>query len=123
MAAQGSVGRKVLIVEDDAGTSQTLKRLLEHYGCEVEAAATVTEAMEMVKGEPEFVFLDLKLPDGDGVSVLEHVRHRNLATRVIIVTGESEPARLRRARSLMPEAMLSKPVDFMRILELMRPAA
>src|SRR3954463_15958457 len=101
------VGKRVLIVEDDFGASSALQRLLEHYGCTVEHSATLADAMERVKGGPELVLLDLGLPDGEGVKVLEHVRMRTLACRVIICTGQSDPGVLRRARSLMPEAMLA----------------
>jgi hypothetical protein len=47
----------------------------------------------------------------------------NLSSRVIVVSGASEPGLLWRAKSLRPDAILTKPLDFLRVLELMNPAA
>jgi CheY-like chemotaxis protein len=115
--------KKVLVVEDDDAAFNGLKRLLEHYGCEVERAGTVAEAIEQLEHGPDFVFLDLMLPDGEGTRVLERIRMGNLPARVIVVTGATERGLLWRAKSLQPEAMLPKPLDFLQVLELMRPAA
>jgi DNA-binding response OmpR family regulator len=114
----------VLIVEDDASAYAGLRRLLEHYGCEVDYAGTVADGLKrLAEGPPEYVFLDLALPDGEGTRVLERVRMGNLPSRVIIVSGTTEQGLLWRAKSLRPDAMLTKPVDFLRVLELMKPAA
>ncbi|HZZ43502.1 MAG TPA: response regulator [Tepidisphaeraceae bacterium] len=121
--AEAEQSRKVLIVEDDVLSYTGLKRLLEHYGCEVDHAGTVADGIKQLEGEPEFVFLDLMLPDGEGTRVLERVRMGNMASRVIVVSGITEPGMLWRVKALQPEAMLQKPVDFLKILELMKPAA
>jgi DNA-binding response OmpR family regulator len=114
---------RVLIVEDDASAYAGLRRLLEHYGCEVDYAGTVAEGLKRLDEGPEYVFLDLALPDGEGTRVLERVRMGNLPSRVIIVSGTVEQGVLWRVKSLKPDAVLTKPVDFLRVLELMKPAA
>jgi DNA-binding response OmpR family regulator len=125
MIALTESGRRktVLVVEDDVQASGGMKRLLEHYGCEVVVAGSVAEGLKGLAGKPDFVFLDLGLPDGEGTRVLERVRAEGLASRVIVMSGLKERVALWRAASLKPEAMLSKPVDFLRVLELMRAAA
>lgn len=114
---------KALIVEDDVTACTGLKRLLEHYGYQVEHAGTVADGLKGLEGKPDFVFLDLALPDGEGTRVLERVRMANMSSRVIVVSGTTEEGLLWRAKSLKPDAMLSKPLDFLRVLELMKPAA
>lgn len=114
---------KVLIVEDDASACAGLKRLLEHYGCEVDSVGTVADGLKRLEGRPDYVFLDLVLPDGEGTRVLERVRMANLPSQVIVVSGSTEQGLLWRAKSLQPAAMLPKPLDFLRVLELMKPAA
>jgi hypothetical protein len=47
----------------------------------------------------------------------------NLRSRVIVVSGSTEPGLLWRAKALQPAAVLPKPLDFLRVLELMKPAA
>lgn len=118
------VGRtKVLVVEDDAQTYKGWQRLLEHYGCDVRHAATVADGLKGLDGQPEYVLLDLGLPDGEGTAVLERVRMSGHPCRVFVVSAITERAKLLKAKSLRPDAMLAKPVDFMTILELMKPAA
>jgi DNA-binding NarL/FixJ family response regulator len=115
--------KRVLIVEDDPCAAKGLRRLLEHYECDVTDAGTVADGIKGLEAGPEVVFLDLLLPDGEGTRVLERVRMTRAACRVIVVSGVSEPGMLWRAKALRPDAMLPKPVDFMRVLELLRPAA
>src|SRR5215217_375958 len=115
LRTMGSKRRSVLIVEDDVQASASLRRLLEHYGCEVKEAGTVAEGIEGLAGAPEFVFLDLELPDGDGTRVLGRVRMGGMASRVIVVSAVKERGALWRTEALHPEAMLEKPLDFMRV--------
>ena len=72
---------------------------------------------------PHVVLLDLMLPDGDGLAVLEAIRDRHLQAHVTVLTGVGDLDRLDRARSLKPDALLQKPVDFLQILQQIPPAA
>jgi DNA-binding response OmpR family regulator len=106
----------VLVVEDDAGTRRAMKMLLNYYNYDVVMAGTVAEAMAEVQEQPDFILLDLMLPDGDGAAVLKRVRDENLHSRVTVVTGTNDPDRLRQIQNLHPEMLLHKPVDFNQIL-------
>jgi DNA-binding response OmpR family regulator len=108
--------RRVLVVEDDRATSHALRQLLRHHGFEVLTAATVAEGLGLAAAEPDFILLDLMLPDGDGSQVLQLVRERGLRSRVAVVTGSMDPERLSRVRALNPSSLLQKPVDFLEIL-------
>jgi DNA-binding NarL/FixJ family response regulator len=61
--------------------------------------------------EPDFLILDLRLPDGDGEAVLEAVKDAGLKTRVIVCSGAADPLRLLRLRELKPDLTLVKPID------------
>ncbi len=50
-------------------------------------AASCTEAIAALKDEPEWILLDLMLPDGCGISVIEKVRDQNLPSKICIITG------------------------------------
>jgi DNA-binding response OmpR family regulator len=108
---------RVLVVEDDAPTSDALVRLLRHYGFDVLLAATVQEAMRHLSARPDHILLDLMLPDGDGTRVLEAVRQAGMHSHVIVITGVSDPEYLDRVSGFKPAALLKKPVDFRQILE------
>jgi DNA-binding response OmpR family regulator len=107
---------RVLVVEDDPATSQAMRLLLQHHGYDVQVCGTVAESMNYLGSNPDFVLLDLMLPDGDGADVLEHIRENDLRPEVVVVTGVSEPAWHKRVERLHPKQVLRKPVNVSQIL-------
>ena len=105
-------GRKcsVLVVEDDALTHTTLRRVLERAGHEVEAVGTVQTALGRLHGV-DCIVLDLRLPDGSGLEVLRRVRESGSAVRVAVHTGCAEGAVIRRVKELNPDALFIKPFN------------
>jgi len=110
----------VLLLENDLPSADAMKQLLEHYECEVKVAHTLLEAMPFLPAAPKFAVLDLMLPDGGGERVLDLIRRRKLATKVIVVTACRERERLREVARLKPDLILTKPIDFFRLLEFIR---
>ncbi len=114
----------VLIVEDDPIAANSLRYLLEHYGYRALVASGVKQAIQLLDTEPQIILLDLNLPDGDGVAVMQALRNRKMTTRVAVVSAVIDHDRLQRIRSLKPEMVLSKPLNFLSLLaELRSPAA
>ena len=105
-------GYRILIVDDDRASRDSLRRLFAHRGWVVNVASCVTEAMAKLDPPPLCVLLDLMLPDGDGKEVLRKVRGEGLPTRVIVSTGSDDPVRLALVRGLDADAMFRKPIDF-----------
>ena len=103
-------------MEDEPAARHALTLPLRHYDYEVLTAGTVAEGLQLAKSEPDFILLDLMLPDGDGMTVLEGVRQRGLRSRVAVLTGVGDPDHLDRVNLLRPAALLKKPVDFSQIL-------
>ena len=103
---------RLLVVEDDISTRDVLCGYYARMGWEVSGAGTVAEGLTMLDAEPEpcFLILDLMLPDGDGIAVLEGVRQRGLRTLVAVCTGTVDLARLKAVAELGPDAMFPKPV-------------
>src|SRR4051794_13054739 len=102
-----------MIVEDDAATRKRLGGIFSHRGWDVRSAPTVGQALTLLgRGlEPDFLVLDLGLPDGEGEVVFEAVKDAGLRTRVIVFTGMADPARLRRVGQMKPDITLIKPID------------
>jgi two-component system response regulator DctR len=98
-------------------------QLLHHYECDVKIARTLLEAMPLLPAMPRFAILDLMLPDGGGERVLDLIRRRKLPTKVIVVTACRERERLREVARLKPDLILTKPLDFFRLLEFIRASA
>ena len=76
---------------------------------------TVADALAALERRPDWVLLDLMLPDGCGSKVLERVNEHRLPSRVCVITG-CGPDRLEKVRSLGPDEVFKKPVDVMRLL-------
>jgi DNA-binding response OmpR family regulator len=118
----GSVRPVVLLLEDDVASAEALTQLLVHYEWDVRLAKTLLEAMPLLPMVPAVAILDLMMPDGGGDRVLDLIRRRKLSTKVVILTGCRERERLQETARLKPDLILTKPVDFFRLLDFMRAA-
>jgi CheY-like chemotaxis protein len=68
-------GLRVLVVDDDAVMRDGIAVVLEHYGGQVTAVASVVEAMAAIKRErPEVILSDLRMPVDDGYGLIRKVR-------------------------------------------------
>jgi DNA-binding response OmpR family regulator len=108
---------KVLVVEDDRASRTALMALLRMTGFEPLPAATVAEGLALLERQPTFVLLDLMLPDGNGSTLLEHVRREQLPISVAVTTGAMEWQKMLEGCAGPPDAMFPKPVDFKRLIE------
>ena len=80
--------KKVLLIDDDHNILTTLQIHLEDAGITVLSAENGKKGLELFEGKkPEIVFLDLKLPDIDGLQVLNKITGSGLKTYVIIITA------------------------------------
>ncbi|MHC5539797.1 response regulator [Singulisphaera rosea] len=110
--------RRLLIVEDDSISRRAMEALFRRQGWEVSSAKSVSEGLALLEPPPDCVVLDLMLPDGNGETILKRVRDAQLSSRVIVVTGCQDRARLDALAMLKPEAMLRKPLDFVQLCTL-----
>jgi two-component system NtrC family response regulator len=79
---------KLLIVDDDPHILQSLKERFVARGHAVATAASGREALAAVRRErPDILLLDLQLPDGDGISVLERLRQDEIEVTTIMITA------------------------------------
>jgi PAS domain S-box-containing protein len=106
----------LLLVEDDAGVRDTMKRLVEARGFHVHGAADGLQALEHLASAatlPELVLLDRSLPGIDGLDVLRAIRKRHTPGElpVIIVTGIGESEAVVEALELGANDYLAKPLD------------
>ena len=79
---------KLLIIEDDASLSEIMCRALRSEGYVVECAATFFDADDKIAGYSyDCILLDIMLPDGNGLKLLEHIKALNKGDRVIIISA------------------------------------
>lgn len=83
---------KILVVEDDYLLRKGLEKALLKEGYAVDSAETKAEAMRYLQSPEAFysaILLDLGLPDGNGLALLQTLRASDNATPVLIITARS----------------------------------
>jgi len=99
----------VLIVEDNQLVIDALRILFEAAGRRVSGARSITEALAVLERDPPtFALLDLRLPDGDGVTLVAHVRAHGGVP--VALTGDDDPTTRRRCLDAGCVDVLIKPV-------------
>lgn len=82
----------LLIIDDDQMICHTMARFFTDAGHEVDQAQTLAEGLDKVKkGAFDVVFLDVRLPDGDGLHQLPAIHGAPSAPEVIILTAYADP--------------------------------
>jgi len=103
---------KVLVIEDDPIGGRLLRAILGTEGLEVVIAADGHIGLSLIESEtPDVVILDLRLPDLDGLEVLELLRRAQPSLPVIILTAFGEVKTAVKATKLGAFDYLTKPVE------------
>jgi len=117
---------RVLVVEDDYDSAESLRKLLELCGYSVTVAYTSQEGLEAAEATPpDIVLCDIGLPDGDGYEFAAVLRKQPGTARIklIAVTARGSEQDEKRSREAGFQLHLVKPVRPERLLkELDRPA-
>jgi DNA-binding response OmpR family regulator len=91
------VPARILIVEDSPLVTDAFCILFGEAGYEVDVAATVAEGIERgTANTVDLMLLDLSLPDGNGLQVLEALRGRGVAPRATLAMTGHDDAKTRR---------------------------
>src|SRR5215510_643192 len=78
----------VLIIDDDPDVQEVLKDRLESLGYRAILALTGKQGLALLDEEsPEMVFLDIELPDMNGLEALQAIRKRQNSVAVVIITA------------------------------------
>ena len=107
---------RVLILDDESNTLVTLKRALELESYEVETASTIEQAREqLARIVPDVCLFDVRLPDGDGISLLASLVESNGGDSdsmppVIMMSGHAAIEDAVRALHLGARDFLEKPI-------------
>jgi two-component system response regulator PilR (NtrC family) len=104
--------RRILIVDDEQSMRELLAIMLAKEGYEVVTAASrATAAAVLGNGAMDAVITDVKLPDGDGIEILRHVKAGSPETAVIVMTAFGSTQTAVAAMKLGAHDYLVKPFD------------
>ena len=111
-SAEEIEARTLLVVDDDDAFRNRLVRAMEKRGYAVSAVATVTEAQQMARDlKPEYAVVDLRMPDGSGLDVVQTLRQARKNMRIVILTGYGNIATAVAAVKVGAVDYLAKPAD------------
>jgi DNA-binding response OmpR family regulator len=100
---------KILVVDNDSQIRELLYDALTKVGYKVSTTHSGKEALELArKQSPELILLDFKMPDMDGVALLEKIRCFDQKTKVLMITGFADDELERRARLAGASGFLRK---------------
>lgn len=112
--------KKVLIIDDDQEICELLHMFLSNYRYKTFLAFNARMGLEYFKeARPDIVFLDLKMPDMDGVDVLKVMRDIR-STPTVIITGHPEFISDVQAAGIAVEGYLEKPLVLEKVLRMLR---
>lgn len=116
-------GKRILIVDDEAAARMLISDVLTDEGYIPLRAENGRQALEAVKRQvPDLVLLDLRLPDINGIEVLEGIRRIHPQLPVILVSAYGDVSSAVRAVKLGAYDFLEKPLDADRLVVTVRNA-
>ena len=111
---------KILIVEDDAPVRHLITASLSAEGYAVAVAGSAAEAVQLAATQnPDMILLDLGLPDGDGVEVIEKVRLWT-ETPILVISARDEDTDKIEALDAGADDYLTKPFSVAELLARLR---
>jgi two-component system, NtrC family, response regulator len=82
----------ILIIDDDSSICRVLEMIVRRAGYDVTSAQSLAQGLGFLSSNPvDLVFLDVRLPDGNGLEVIPLVRESATSPEIIIITGEADP--------------------------------
>ena len=113
----------ILLVEDDVTFSQMLKRFLERQSHSIASSYTIEDAKSKFKDSHfDLIFTDLRLPDGDGIDLLNHVKSKKETLPVVLMTSYAEVSTAVKAMKLGAFDYISKPFNPEEVLQVVNNA-
>jgi two-component system response regulator (stage 0 sporulation protein F) len=103
---------KILVVDDEVEVASFLCDFLKRLNLTSLKANCGKEALEVFTSQkPDWVLLDVKMPDIDGIEVLKKMKEINPEVNAIMITGRSDDSLINEAKALGARDYLIKPVD------------
>jgi DNA-binding NarL/FixJ family response regulator len=110
---------RVVIADDHVLLRQVIELTLEEAGMEiVQSVSTGREAVDAtIRHKPDLLLLDIAMPDMDGLAALSIIKYLSPETKVIILSGLTDPLYMARAGELGAKGFFSKGVSPSELVE------
>ncbi len=108
--------KDILIIDDEEDLCWLLSNSLTGKGYNVSSANTISDGVGFLKKHPHLIFLDLKLPDGDGMDILPEIKRITPETVVVIISAYGSEERRKDAKKKGVHSFIDKPLTVETIL-------
>jgi|TARA_Y100000294_G_C8337568_1_gene249335 CheY-like chemotaxis protein len=99
-------------VDDSLFQRRNVRRILKNEGHEILEASDGAEAMGIIDSDdPDFVVLDLLMPNVDGIGVLTSLSDRMSSPTVIVLTSDVQDSTKKQCLNLGASMVMNKPPD------------
>lgn len=113
--------KKILIVEDNTALAYMIQKWLSREGYDTEMATGEPSARKLVrKGGIDLILSDVRLPEGDGISLLGWIQKEKMDVPFIVMTGYASVPGAVKAIKLGAKDYLAKPVQMEELIDLLR---
>lgn len=103
---------RLLIIEDDESFAAILARRLERHDYQVSIANSTSQGLSLAESvNPNYVLLDMKIGDDNGIHILPQLRQLLPNSRIILLTGYASIATAVESIKSGADDYLSKPID------------
>jgi len=112
--------KRVLVIEDNENNRRLITLILEKHGYRVFMAETGTQGIEIAtREEPDFIILDIQLPDTDGFELIKQIRHSDKLKHIPVIAMTSYAMAGDRERILEAgfNGYIEKPIDPFTIMD------
>lgn len=112
---------QVLLIDDERAIRRALREILEFEACTVDEAENGAQALDKLKSKTyDLVFSDIKMPQMDGLELLDQILALGIETPVIMISGHGTVETAVGAIKKGAFDFIEKPLDLNRILVLLR---
>jgi len=112
-ASAGQKSSKILIVESDRASLESLREMCAVLGYAADEAATLADGLAYLeRARPKCLLLSMVLPDGSGVKILRQVRDRFLPVKVAVLFSSADPRQmLDEVNELRADGLFLRPLN------------
>lgn len=102
--------KKVLIVDDSLISRRMIRQLASNFDFDIDEAKNGKEALDKIfSSSYDIVFLDLLMPDIDGIEVLRNLNQSKRSEKVVVISADIQQTTKARCLELGAVAFMNKP--------------
>ena len=109
-----------MVVEDESVANELLSSTFKNFFADVYSAFNGKEALEMyAKTTPDVVFVDIVMPEMDGIELSRKLRELNPNQIIIVISASNDIQKISESIEIGVNSFIQKPIDTKKIIELL----